>query len=244
MSEVVADYGELPVELRLLALGLPPPRVEYVWYPFVPREAPTPGPFTVDKLRGIIGRVAKRYQLFPESDSELKALANLLNTYHRAHQARGVVRANQRRAAEVRYALHILASFFDERRQACEEPGVDQQTRENERRLRHQFDSLVEMLAATPLALDMDVGVMAPPLAEGWRSYGVHLIAQAFRLIVEKANPDLEPLRYSNTGPVARFTTEVLEVITGEKLYVYTVGQHLRQPYQRKKSPKPLLDRK
>jgi hypothetical protein len=126
----------------------------------------------------------------------------------------------------------VLARFHEARRQAFEKPGVDQQIVENERRLYRQFNDFMVMLHATPFALDMDVGLTTPAL-ESWRDCAPW-IGRGFRQVMEKVNPDCEPLGLTNTGPVARFTRAVLrEMIVGEVPSVANVGQHLKHPYQR-----------
>jgi len=92
------------------------------------------------------------------------------------------------------------------------------------------------MLHATPYELDMDMGLVAPPL-ESWRDCAPW-IGRAFRLVMEKTNSDCEPLGLSNTGPVARFTRAVLQqMIVGRVPSVANVGQHLKSPYQKAGKP-------
>ena len=64
---------------------------------------------------------------------------------------------------------------------------------------------------------------------ESFRDFA-HWIALAFRLALEESNPGKIDL------PIAPLTAKVCEVITGEKLKASIVGQHLRQPYRKKRS--------
>jgi hypothetical protein len=199
-------------------------KYEYEW--FVPTFAPmrVTGPFTAARVREIIvEHVGKKYDVLPEH--ELASLADLLNVIDNTYQVSEEANANQKQRAEVNYATWVLACFHEARKQAFEQPGVDQQIVENERRLCRQFDAYARMLDATPFALDMDVGLTTPPL-EGWHDFDFW-IGRGFQLAMEKAGVELGIL--TNKGPVARFTRAVLrEMITEEVPSVPAVGQHLK----------------
>jgi hypothetical protein len=207
----------------------------YITHTYEWRVAPAPtmkvaGPFTAGLLREIIAKQAAGYD--PPPEDELASLADLLNMIDTTYQTSEEAKANRERRFEANYATWVLARFLEARRWASERPGVDRQAVENERRLCRQFNDFMVMLHATPFALDIDVGLTAPPF-ESWRDCAPW-IGRGFRQVMEKANPDREPLGLTNKGPVARFTRAVLQqMIIGQVPSVPNVGQHLKHPYQK-----------
>jgi hypothetical protein len=194
----------------------------------LPDSAPPAGPFTVGWLHEKMKLLAARYCHPP--DHELAHIVSLLNMLDDACKARGTAAMNRTRATEVHYAFWVLARFFDARARACEAPDVDRQIVENERRLCDHFEILKEMMAATPLELEMDTGLQT-------RSFGnwhtcVHWVARAFQWALQDSNPK-KTIGFSDDGPVVRLTMEVFDVIAGgdSKLRPKShgvLGQHLR----------------
>jgi hypothetical protein len=182
------------------------------------------GPFTVDWLRE---KIQARGCCIPP-DCKLARLAALLNRLY----ARYKNSANLMLASSARVALWVLARFFDERRQACEKAGIDPQIVESERRLCDQGDSLVEAMFTHTYALDMDEGAVMRPY-ETWRDFAIFPVAWAFKMAMEVSNPG--KTGFTSEGPIAWLTNEAIGVITGKKPGVPLVGQHLKQPYKRKR---------
>jgi hypothetical protein len=203
----------------------------YDWYP---SRAPADqreevGPFTVDWLREKIrSRVRGGVHVPPD---KLAQLAMLLNTIDGDYKARGTATANRRRAAEVHYAMWVLMRFFAERRQACKKAGVAPKVVKSELRLCDQFDNLKEAMAAHSWTLDMDTGLTRPPQGERGRDFA-HWIALAFKLVLEESGS--RPLGFTNTGPIAWLTAEAIGAITGKPQEAYNIGQHLKQPHEKK----------
>jgi len=181
------------------------------------------GPFTVDWVREAIRAHAPR--LCVPSEQELVQIATLLNTINGAYHNR----AGKTLAIGVRYAIWVLGHFFEARKKACQEPGVDPHIIEREIRLRDLFDSFVKAMAAHPCALDMDVGHWVRPY-ESWRDVDTW-IAHAFKMALETCNH--EKIGLTSGGPIARLTNAAIEAITGRAPGVRNVGQHLKQPYQK-----------
>jgi hypothetical protein len=161
--------------------------------------------------------------------SELAKLATLLSMINAAYENT----TNLVLAADTRRALWVLMHFFDVRRQACEKAGVDPRIAKSERRLCDQFDSFMRAVVSHTYALDMDAGGLMRPY-ETWRDFALW-IGHAFLLALKPSNKNIG---FSNTGPIAQLTTEAVEAITGEKLKVYNVGQHLKQPHPKKRPGK------
>jgi hypothetical protein len=198
------------------------------------------GPFTTDWLRE---KMLARGCCVPP-DCELARLTAHLNNINAAYKNS----ANLALSAEARYAVLVLLHYFDTRRQACGLPpsqletstytgepvlalGVDPLTIERELELCDQFDGFVKAMFAHTYALDMDAGRMMRPY-ETWRDFALW-IAWAFRMAMEASNPG--KTGFTNKGPIAWLTNEAIEVITGEKPGVPLVGQHLKQPYKKKR---------
>jgi hypothetical protein len=221
-------------------MNKPPKYIAYEWDPWYPtpearREAerrgelPAPakevvGPFTADWL---CKEILRRRCCSPP-DHELAQLATLFNTIDGLYRARDVAGANQARAAGIHYALWVLMRFFAMRRQACEAPGVDPRIVESELRLCDQFDKFKEVMQVHAWTLDMDAGLRMWPY-ESFRDFA-HWIAGAFRLVLEEHNPSKTNL------PIAPLTAKVCGQIVGKTLEASIVGQHLRHPYQKKRS--------
>jgi hypothetical protein len=183
------------------------------------------GPFTVDWLREKVQ--ARGYCVPP--DCTLAKLAALLNRIN----ARYKNSANLRLASNARRAVWVLLRYFDTRRQACKEAGVDPLIIERERELCEQFDGFEKAVFAHTYALDMDEGAVMRPY-ETWRDFD-HWIAHGFvsALAVEASNRG--KIGFTNKGPIAWLTSEAIGVITGKTPEAYNVGQHLKQPGERKR---------
>jgi hypothetical protein len=207
----------------------PPKRIVYDWYP---SRAPADqregvGPFTVEWLRE---KIRFRVRGVDVPSDKLAQLATLLNTMAADYRGRGGATANRRRAAEVRYATWVLMRFFAERRQACKKVGVAKVVK-SELRLCDQFDNLMEAMAAHSWTLDMDTGLTRPPQGERGRDFA-HWIALAFKLVLEESGS--RPLGFTNTGPIAWLTAEAIGAITDKPQEAYNIGQHLKQPHEKK----------
>jgi hypothetical protein len=70
---------------------------------------------------------------------------------------------------------------------------------------------------------------------KSWRSFDHH-IAHGFNMALGTSNRGRK-IGFTNGGPIARLTAEVIRIITGETPKANDVGQHLKQPrpYQRKR---------
>jgi hypothetical protein len=153
----------------------------------------------------------------------------MLNIIDATCKARGVAATNRARAAEVHHAFWVLMRFFDARRRAGEVPGADRQIGENARRLCDLFESLEEMMLATPLELEMDTGLQIPPF-KNWRTF-VQWVARAFQWALQDVNS--REIGFSDDGPVVRLTMAALGVIAGDDAKLRpksqgTLAQHLR----------------
>jgi hypothetical protein len=174
------------------------------------------GPFSVYRLREAIQSHAGRYHVPP--DAELVRLAALLNMIDATYKNS----TNLMLAADARCALWVLMRFFDEGKPAHEKVGIDP-----------RITNLVKEMEAHARAVGMNAGGMMPPY-EGWRDFA-HWVGHAFLLAMKAGNPD-KPIGFTNEGPIARLTAWAIEVIVGKMPKVYNVGQHLKQPYQKKRA--------
>jgi hypothetical protein len=197
------------------------------------------GPFTADWLRE---KIQARGCCVPP-DCELVRLADLLNKINAAYKNS----ANLALSAEARYAVWALLYYFDTRRQACGLPpsqletstytgapvldptGVDPLIIERELELCDQFDGFVKAMFAHTYALDMDAGLLMRPY-KTWRNFD-HWIAHGFVLALAVEASNRGKIGFTNKGPIAWFTNEAIEVVTGKAPGAYNVGQHLKQPH-------------
>ena len=182
------------------------------------------GPFTDDWMLEALQAHAPR--LHVPQKRERAQVVTLLSMIDSAYHNR----AGQMLAIDARYAIWILGHFFEKRGQACQEGGVDPQVVENELRMRAKFDGFVEAMNAHPRMLDMDAASGMLPY-KSWRDFD-HWIAYAFKLALEPCNR--EKLGFTTEGPIARLTNAAIEVITDKAPGVRNVGQHLKQPYQKR----------
>jgi hypothetical protein len=201
------------------------------------------GPFTADWLRE---KMLARGCCVPP-DCELARLTAHLNNINAAYKNS----ANLALSAEARNAVLVLLHYFDTRRRVCGLPpsqletsaytgepdlnptGVDPLIIERELELCNQFDGFAKAMFAHTYALDMDAGRMMRPY-KTWRDFALW-IAWAFKMAMEASNPGRTG--FTSEGPIAWLTNEAIRVITGKKPGVSLVGQHLKQPYKKKRAP-------
>jgi hypothetical protein len=197
------------------------------------------GPFTADWLRE---KMLARGCCVPP-DCELARLTAHLNNINAAYKNS----ANLALSAEARNAVLVLLHYFDTRRRVCGLPpsqletsaytgepdlnptGVDPLIIERELELCNQFDGFAKAMFAHTYALDMDAGRMMRPY-KTWRDFD-RWIAHGFVLALAVEASNRGKIGFTNKGPIAWLTNEVIGVITGKAPGWYNVGQHLKQPH-------------
>jgi hypothetical protein len=192
----------------------------------IPRRAL--GPFTADNLRVILKEVLKGSQTLP-AWGEMEGLAGSLNRTH-ATFAFAAATANQskRTADKVRNALDVLMEFFEQRRRACYPEsggGPNLQIVDREKRLHDRFDAFLQAFGEHDFDLNMDAGLLMPHI-DHWHDVA-GTIAGAFKAAMARANGP-KNFGLSNDGPVPRFISAVVPLITGETPTVGAVGKYLK----------------
>ena len=228
-----------------------PRTIVHDWYPAPAVEGEQhPGPFTADKLRKMIVQSPWGDKYCAPPEHALAQLATQFNRVDHLYKIKEVANTNQARAAAVHHALWVLMRFFDERRRACEVPGIDPRVVKRELGLCDQFDNFMGAMGnssgtidsvapndspALTYMLPMDVGLGMWPY-KNWHDFA-HWIALAWQLAMDKGNRDRKfgPFGITNKGPIAWLTAETIGVIVGKTPSASTVGQHLKQPYCRKR---------